>query len=181
MNIFGSLSTRSVSTSNRKISRLSFKDIAKSAGWSNEKVFTQFYDRLIQENFSNYLFRWNLMFFMYMYIYGVIYTENIYKVFQINKNPELLIILSLILSNQHYTRELETNQERIYKLNSHLRVKVNLSSSFCPVLDYRCPSWKPFKCDSFRNNCLNTLKKVCQTSFKYLTRRWKIKNFTLSY
>ena len=181
MNIFGSLSTRSVSTSNRKISGLSFKDIAKSIGWSNEKVFTQFYDRLIQENFLNYLFRWNLMFFMYMYIYGVIYTENIYKVFQINKNPELLIILSLILSNQHYTRELETNQERIYKLNSHLRVKVNLSSSFCPVLDYRCPSWKPFKCDSFRNNCLNTLKKVCETTFEYLTQRWKIKNFTLSY
>ena len=80
------------------------------------------------------------MFFMYMYIYGVIYTENIYMVFQIDKNPGLLIILSLILSNQHYTRELETNQERIYKLNLHLRVKVNLSSSFCSVLDYRCPS-----------------------------------------
>ena len=80
------------------------------------------------------------MSFMYMYIYGVIYTENIYMGFQIDKNPGLLIILSLILSNQHYTRELETNQERIYKLNSHLRVKINLGSSFCPVLDYRCPS-----------------------------------------
>ena len=57
VNIFGSHSTRSASTSKCKISELSFKEIAKSAGWSNEKTFAQFYDKPIQEDFSSYLFR----------------------------------------------------------------------------------------------------------------------------
>ena len=43
VNIFGSHSTRSASTSKCKISRLSFKEIAKSAGLSNEKTFAQFF------------------------------------------------------------------------------------------------------------------------------------------
>ena len=30
------------------------KKIAKSASWSNENIFAQFYDRLIQGDFSNY-------------------------------------------------------------------------------------------------------------------------------
>ena len=57
VNIFGSHSTRSASTSKCKISGLSFKEIAKSAGWSNEKAFAKFYDKPIQEYFSNYLFK----------------------------------------------------------------------------------------------------------------------------
>ena len=57
VNIFGSHSTRSASTSKCKISGLSFKEIAKSAGWSNEKTFAKFYDKPIQEDFSNYLFK----------------------------------------------------------------------------------------------------------------------------
>ena len=57
VNIFGSHSTRSVSTSKSKISGLSFKEIAKSAGWSNEKTFAKFYDKRIQEDFSNYSFK----------------------------------------------------------------------------------------------------------------------------
>ena len=57
VNIFGSHSTRSGSTSKREISGLSFKEIAKSAGWSNDKTFAQFYDSPIQEDFSNYLFK----------------------------------------------------------------------------------------------------------------------------
>ena len=36
-NIFGSHSAKSASTSKCKISGLSFKEIGKSAGWSNEK------------------------------------------------------------------------------------------------------------------------------------------------
>ena len=52
VNIFGFHSTRSASTSKYKISGLSFKEIAKSAGWSNEKTFVQFYDKPIQEGFS---------------------------------------------------------------------------------------------------------------------------------
>ena len=56
-NIFGSHSARSVSTSKCKILGLSFKEIAKSAEWSNEKTFAQIYDRPIQEDYSNYLFR----------------------------------------------------------------------------------------------------------------------------
>ena len=57
VNIFCSHSTRSASTSKSKISGLLFKEIAKSTGCSNEKVLAQFYDRSIQEDFSNYLFR----------------------------------------------------------------------------------------------------------------------------
>ena len=57
VNIFGSHSNRSASTSKCKILGLSFKEIAKSAGWSNEKSFAKFYDRPIQEDFLNYLFR----------------------------------------------------------------------------------------------------------------------------
>ena len=57
VNIIGSHSTRSASTSKCKISGLSFKEIAKSAGWSNEKTFAKFYDKPIQEDFSNYLFK----------------------------------------------------------------------------------------------------------------------------
>ena len=57
VNIFDSHSTRSASTSKCKISRFSFKETVKSAGWSNEKTFAQFYDKPIQEAFSNYLFR----------------------------------------------------------------------------------------------------------------------------
>ena len=57
VNIFDSYSTRSASTSKSKISGLSFKEIVKSAGWSNEKTFAKFYDKPIQEDFSNYLFK----------------------------------------------------------------------------------------------------------------------------
>ena len=57
VNIFDSHSTRSASTSKYKISRLSSKETAKSAGWSNEKTFAKFYDKPIQEDFSNYLFK----------------------------------------------------------------------------------------------------------------------------
>ena len=68
VNIFGSHSTRSASTSKCKISGLSFKEIAKSAGWSNEKTFAKFYDKPIQEDFSNYLFKRNLLFLIYVYM-----------------------------------------------------------------------------------------------------------------
>ena len=47
VNIFGSHSTRSASTSKCKISGLSFKETAKSAGWSNEKTLTQLHDKPI--------------------------------------------------------------------------------------------------------------------------------------
>ena len=57
VNIFGSHSTRSASTSKCKISGLSFKETAKSAGCSNEKTFEKFYDKPIQEDCSNYLFK----------------------------------------------------------------------------------------------------------------------------
>ena len=57
VNVFGSHSTRPTSTSKYKISGLSFKEIAKSAGWPNEKTFAKFYDEPIQEDFSNYFFK----------------------------------------------------------------------------------------------------------------------------
>ena len=53
VNIFRSHSTWSASPSKCKISGLSFKEIARSAGWSNEKTFAKFYDKPIQEDFPN--------------------------------------------------------------------------------------------------------------------------------
>ena len=87
VNIFGSHSTRSASTSKCKISGLSFKEIAKSAGWSNEKTFAKFYDKPIQEDFSNYLFKWNLLFLIYVYMELFIW-----------KTYMVLIILKTILT-----------------------------------------------------------------------------------
>ena len=80
-----------------------------------------------------------------------------------------LIISSLILSK---TRGLETNQERIYKLNQQLRMKVNLTSFLFPVLGYSCPPptlhlsplTSHLPCYSFRNICLSAVKKVCKSS-----------------
>ena len=60
--INGSHSAKSVSISKCKISRLSFKEIAKSAGWSNEETFAEFYDRPIQKDFLNYSCRLNFLF-----------------------------------------------------------------------------------------------------------------------
>ena len=107
VNIFGSHSTRSASASKCKISGLSFKELAKSAGWSNE-TFAQFCDRPSQGGFSSYLFRWNLLFFICICIYCVIYTGNIYGVnyarnnnIPTEKNCGWLIISSLIFSNLH--------------------------------------------------------------------------------
>ena len=48
---FSFIHIRSASTSKCKISGLSFKEIAKSAGWSNEKTFVKLYDKPIQEDF----------------------------------------------------------------------------------------------------------------------------------
>ena len=78
-----------------------------------KKTFAQFFDKPIQEDFFSYLFRWNLLlFYIYMYIYGITYKENIYganyagnNINQIEKNPGLLIICQITV----YTRELETN------------------------------------------------------------------------
>ena len=68
VNIFDSHSTMSASTSKCRISRLSSKETAKSAGWSNGKTLAKFYDKPIQEDFSNYSFKWNLMVLMYVYM-----------------------------------------------------------------------------------------------------------------
>ena len=86
VNIFGSHSTRSLSTSKCKIFGIFFIEIAKIAEWLNEKTFAHFYDRPIQEDFSKYLARWKFLFFIcictYMvlfiqkHIYGVTYSGN---------------------------------------------------------------------------------------------------------
>ena len=68
VNIFASHSTRSASTTSTcKIFGLSFEEIAKSAGWSNEKTFAQLNDRAIQDDFT--LFIWlKFAAFICMYI-----------------------------------------------------------------------------------------------------------------
>ena len=47
-------SAKSASISKCKISQLSFKEIAKPAGWSNEETFAEIYDRPIQKDLLNY-------------------------------------------------------------------------------------------------------------------------------
>ena len=44
VNVFGPHSCRSVPTSKCNMSAISFKEIAKSAGWLNEKTLARFYD-----------------------------------------------------------------------------------------------------------------------------------------
>ena len=56
MEIFGSHSTRAVSTSKCKAAGWSFKEISKSAGWSTERFFALYYDKPIEDNFSGIVF-----------------------------------------------------------------------------------------------------------------------------
>ena len=52
VDIFGSHSTRAASTLKCKVSGLSFKEISKSTGWSTERSFALYYDKPIEDNFS---------------------------------------------------------------------------------------------------------------------------------
>ena len=57
LDIFGSHSTKVASTSMCTGAGLSFKKISKSAGWSTERSFTLYYDKSIEYNFSDIVFR----------------------------------------------------------------------------------------------------------------------------
>ena len=142
--IFGSHSTRSASTSKCKIYGLSFKEIAKSAGWSDEKTFAQIQRACSRGFFKLFIQMKFAVFYIYM-LYGIIYTGKIYgvnyvqnNINQIEKNSGLSFLHSFF-QIPIYTRGLETTQQRIYKLNQHLRVRVDLNSSLFPVLGYRFP------------------------------------------
>ena len=52
VDIFASHSTGAASTSKCIATELSFKEISKSAGWSNELSFALYYDKQIEDNFS---------------------------------------------------------------------------------------------------------------------------------
>ena len=97
VNKFGSHSARSASTSECKISGLSLEEIVKSARGSNEKTFAQFYDRTIQEDFLNYLFRLNLLFSILICIYMVLFIQETYMVLIVYKI--ILIRLRKILDH----------------------------------------------------------------------------------
>ena len=56
MDMFGSHSTRAALTSKCKAAGLSFKETSKSAGWSTERPFAIYYDKPIQDNFSEIAF-----------------------------------------------------------------------------------------------------------------------------
>ena len=66
-----------------------------------------------QEEFSNYLFRWNVLFFyVYLYMWCYLYKKNIYgvnypqnNINKIRENPRLLIFSALIVSKFLFTRE----------------------------------------------------------------------------
>ena len=51
VDIFGSHSTGAASTSKCIATEFSFKEISKSAGWSNELSFALYYDKQIEDNF----------------------------------------------------------------------------------------------------------------------------------
>lgn len=55
--IFGSHFTRSAVTSKCKGAGLSLKEISKSAGWCGKRKLGLFYQKTIEENFSDYVFR----------------------------------------------------------------------------------------------------------------------------
>ena len=113
VNIFASHSTRSASTTSTcKIFGLSFEEIAKSAGWSNEKTFAQLNDRAIQDDFK--LFIWlKFAAFICIYIY------NMYMVLIIQETPLIKLrrtlgyILLLHSFPQIPPTGLETNYDRI--------------------------------------------------------------------
>ena len=54
--IFGSHSTRAASSSKCKAAGLPFKEISKSAGWSIERSFALYYDKPIEDSFSEIIF-----------------------------------------------------------------------------------------------------------------------------
>ena len=107
--------------------------------------------------------------YVYVYIWCFLYREHIYgvnyarnNINQIEKNLDYHLSFHSFSQIPIYKRGPVTNQEKIYKLNQHLSVKVNLNSYLFPVLEYRyhLPPWKKFKCDTFRNNCLSALNKA---------------------
>ena len=56
VDIFGSHSTRTASTSKCKAAGLSFKEISKSTGWSTERSFALYYDKPLEDSFSEIVF-----------------------------------------------------------------------------------------------------------------------------
>ena len=56
VDIFGSDFTRAASTSKCKAAGLLFKKISKLAGWSTERSFALYYDKPIEDNFSEIVF-----------------------------------------------------------------------------------------------------------------------------
>ena len=78
VNIFGSHSTRSVSTPKCKIMELSFKEIAKSAGWSNEKTFAHFMIGQFKRTFQTLYSDEFAVFYMHMYIWCCLHRKHIW-------------------------------------------------------------------------------------------------------
>ena len=67
-----------------------------------------------------------------------------------------------------YTKRTGIEQERIDKLNQHLRVKVNLNSSLFPVLEYRCPPPTYTQLQLKENLFKNKLRKCSQEGLRNL-------------
>ena len=139
VNIYGFCLTRSASTSKRRIIENQQNDQMKTR---LRNFITSHFKRTFQTIYLDEIF----CFFICSCIYGVIYTGKIYgfnysrnNTNQTKKEPGLLIILHSFSQIAIYTRGMEANKERIYKLNQHLLVKFNLNSSLFLVLEYRQP------------------------------------------
>ena len=94
VNIYCSNSTRSASASKCKISGLSFKEIAKSAGWSNKRKFPKLFDKSLKRTFQTICLD-EICCFLRVYVSMVLFIQEAYTVLIIHKT--ILIRLRKIL------------------------------------------------------------------------------------
>ena len=107
VNIFGSHSTRSASTSKCKIRGYHSKKSQSQRDGRMKKHLHNFMIRQFKRTFQT-IYLDEICCFLYLYVYIVLFIQETYGVNysrnntnQIEKNPGLLIISSLILSNPH--------------------------------------------------------------------------------
>ena len=87
-------STRSASASKCKISVLSFKEIAKSRGWSNKRKFPKLFDKSFRRNFQTICLD-EICCFLYVYVNMALFIQEAYTALIIHKT--ILIRLRKIL------------------------------------------------------------------------------------
>ena len=103
-----------------------------------KKTFAQFYDRHIQGDFSNCLFKWNLL-FLYLYVYVVLFTQETYMVLIMHKTILTRLRKSWLI-NYFFIHSLKSLFIREDWGLIRREFTVNLNSCLFLFLKYRCPS-----------------------------------------